>query len=84
MLINYLQQAYIFQGLSVAELESVAQWAREKIIEPDEFVYHKGDAGTDFFVIAEGKVQLIVEKHGDSLHFSLTYRYLTFNDSSCH
>ncbi|MCL7488059.1 MAG: sigma 54-interacting transcriptional regulator [Desulfobulbaceae bacterium] len=65
MLINYLQQAYLFQDLPIHELETAAQWAREKIIEPHEFVYHKGDKGTDFFVIAEGKVQLIVEKHGD-------------------
>jgi DNA-binding NtrC family response regulator/ferredoxin len=65
MLINYLQNAYLFQGLSSSELELVAQCARERIVEPDEFVYHKGEGGTDFFVIAEGKVQLIVEKHGD-------------------
>lgn len=65
MLINYLRNAYLFQGLSSTELELVAGHARERIVEPDEFVYHKGEEGTDFFVIAEGKVQLIVEKHGD-------------------
>lgn len=65
MLINSLRNAYLFQGLSSTELELVAGYARERIVEADEFVYHKGEAGTDFFVIAEGKVQLIVETHGD-------------------
>ena len=65
MLITYLHNAYLFQGLSSTELELVARHARERVVETDEFVYHKGEEGTDFFVIAEGKVQLIVEKHGD-------------------
>jgi len=64
-IINYLQRAYLFQGVSPSELESVAQCAQERTVEPDEFVYHKGDAGVEFFVIAEGKVQLIVENQRD-------------------
>lgn len=65
MLIDYLRNAYLFQDLSLPELELVAGYARERIVEPEEFVYHKGEEGTDFFVIGEGKVQLIVETHGD-------------------
>ncbi len=65
MTINYLHNAYLFQGVPVPELEQVARSARERIVEPDEFIYRKGEAGTEFFVIGEGKVQLIVEEHGD-------------------
>ena len=64
-IINYLQRAYLFQGLSASELESVALSVGERIVEPDEFVYHKGEVGAEFFVIAEGKVQLIVENQRD-------------------
>jgi len=62
MIINSLQKAYLFQGVSAAELGIVARYVRERVVQPDEFVYHKGDAGTEFFVIAEGRVQLIVER----------------------
>jgi polyferredoxin/CRP-like cAMP-binding protein len=58
---NDLREAYLFQGLSEAELRSAAACARERIFAAGEFVYHKGDKGTEFYVIAEGRVELIVE-----------------------
>ena len=65
MLTTYLQKAYLFKGVPEFELEIVAQSATERILEPDEFVYHKGDEGNEFYIVAEGKVQLVVEEHGN-------------------
>jgi len=54
-----LQQAYIFQGLPASDLEKVAAAAREATYDPGEYIYKKGDKGQTFYVIAEGKVELI-------------------------
>ncbi|MHB1348650.1 MAG: sigma 54-interacting transcriptional regulator [Desulfobulbaceae bacterium] len=60
-----LRQAYLFQGLSDPELRSVASSARERTVAAGEVVYHKGDKGAEFYVIAEGRVELIVGTHGN-------------------
>lgn len=65
MAANDLKHAYLFQGLSGPELEQIVSRGREKKIGAGEYVYHKGDEGKDFYVIAEGKVELIVDRHGD-------------------
>ena len=57
-----LQQAYLFQGLSDSDLEKVAAAVREATFEPGEYVYKKGDRGLTFYVIAEGKVELISQE----------------------
>jgi len=62
MNVNYLQRAYLFQGLSAPELEEAAAGTQERMAEPDEFIYRKGDEGREFFVIAEGKVDLVIER----------------------
>lgn len=57
-----LQQAYLFQGLSYEELERIAFAAGKLTREAGEYVYRKGEPGTALYLIAEGKVELIVEK----------------------
>jgi ferredoxin len=56
-----LQQAYLFQGLPASELRQVAAAAREAAYEPGAYIYHRGDKGDTFYIIAEGKVELIIE-----------------------
>jgi polyferredoxin len=56
-----LQRAYIFQGLPPADLEKAAAAAQEVSYNPGDYVYKKGDKGQTFYIIAEGKVELIAE-----------------------
>jgi transcriptional regulator with AAA-type ATPase domain/ferredoxin len=60
-----LQTVYLFQGLSASDLGQVTLHCTKKDFEPGEFIYHKGEDGTEFYVIAGGKVELILEKHGN-------------------
>ena len=64
MPLNCLQQTYLFQGIKTSDQEYAASIAREVICESGEYVYKKGDKGETFFVIAEGKVELVIEEHG--------------------
>lgn len=57
-----LQQAYLFQGLPASELRQVAAAASEAAFEPGEYIYKRGDKGETFYIIAAGKVELIIEK----------------------
>ncbi len=64
MQVHDIQNAYLFQGLEGPELEEVLTAASEVVCEPGDYVYHKGDKGETFYIILEGKVELILEKHG--------------------
>lgn len=59
---QYLKKAYLFKDIPMPELERIAAKATERIFETDEFVYHRGDEGDEFYVIAEGRVQLVVKE----------------------
>ncbi|MDH3330244.1 MAG: sigma 54-interacting transcriptional regulator, partial [Desulfobulbaceae bacterium] len=63
MPVHDFQQAYLFQGLSGEELERIASVAGELILESGDYVYRKGESGTTLYLIAEGKVELIIEKY---------------------
>ncbi|GAB4341891.1 MAG: sigma 54-interacting transcriptional regulator [Desulfobulbaceae bacterium] len=60
--LHELRTAFLFQGIDDAGLEPVASCARERIFEPGEYVYRRGDEGREFYVIAGGSVQLVVEE----------------------
>ena len=48
----------LFQGLAVAELESVAGSMRELHVDAGTEVIREGDVGTEFFVITEGALEI--------------------------
>ena len=57
-----LKNAYLFQGLEASTLEYVASLSVELICTAGEYIYRKGEIGESFYVIAEGKVELISEQ----------------------
>lgn len=62
---EYLQSAYLFQNVAPDEIEQIAAVAQEKIFDQGEYVYKQGEEGADFYVIIEGKVELIICWQGD-------------------
>ncbi len=64
MHVQELQKAYLFQGLSDSDLEKVVSVAEELSCGPGEYVYHKGEKGGTFYIVLEGLVELIIDKHG--------------------
>ena len=59
-----LKNAYLFHELSDTDLIKIISTATEHFFETGEYVYKKGDAGDNFFVIVDGKVELILERQG--------------------
>ena len=66
MTIAELQQAYLFKKLAASELETIASAAQEAVYEAGEYVYKEGDRGETFYVITEGKVELIAREQGNT------------------
>lgn len=62
---EYLQSAYLFQDVAPNEIEQIAAVAKEKIFDQGEYVYEQGEKGLSFYVIIEGKVELVVCQQGE-------------------
>ncbi len=50
----------LFQSLSFEEVEEVSTFAGPKHYEKDELVFRKGDRGSHFFIVLEGRVNLVL------------------------
>ncbi|MBV5305281.1 MAG: Crp/Fnr family transcriptional regulator [Desulfobulbaceae bacterium] len=48
----------LFGGLPEDQFEAVVRIAVEKKVEKGEFVFHEGDPGNGFYMVAEGKVKI--------------------------
>ena len=57
---EYLQSAYIFQDIASNEIEQIAAVAQERVFDQGEYVYKQGEKGLVFYVIIEGKVELVI------------------------
>jgi CRP-like cAMP-binding protein/NAD-dependent dihydropyrimidine dehydrogenase PreA subunit len=64
MQVHDLHHTYLFQELSSSEVEEISASAGEYTCEPGDYIYQKGDKGDAFYLILDGKVELILEKHG--------------------
>ena len=62
---EYLQSAYLFHDIEPGEIEQIATFAQERIVEQGDYVYKQGEKGTAFYVIFEGKVELVVCRQGN-------------------
>lgn len=62
---EYLQSAYLFQDVAPDEIEQIAAVAEEIIYDQDKYVYKQGEKGLAFYLIIEGKVELIVRQQGE-------------------
>lgn len=56
--LDVLNQTQLFQGLPPDQLVAIAQVARPRSYRKGEFLFHQGDEGSGFFVVAEGRVKV--------------------------
>jgi len=56
--INMLRSLPIFEGLGEGELRKVARLFKQKLYQPGEVVYKKGDPGNESYIVTRGHVDL--------------------------
>lgn len=61
--LDYLRKAPIFKGLPARELEFIARSVKERIFEPGTVIVKQGDPGVGFFMIVDGRVEVIHDNH---------------------
>ncbi len=57
--LEYLRKVPIFKGLPQRELEFIARSLKERIYEPGAIIVKQGDPGLGFFLIADGRVDVV-------------------------
>jgi CRP/FNR family transcriptional regulator len=60
---SYLMNVPIFKELPARSLESLARSMRERVYEPGAVVVRQGDPGMGFFIITDGRVEVIHDGH---------------------
>lgn len=58
--ISLLGKLKAFEGLADSELEQIARLCREEDYEAGEIIYEEGEIAHDFYVVAQGKVSLVM------------------------
>lgn len=61
--LDYLRKAPIFKGLPARELEFIARSVKERVFEPGTVIVKQGDPGVGFFMIVDGRVEVIHDNH---------------------
>ena len=56
--VQAFEKVPLFNGLSVRELAAIAGSANERLAEPGEVITRQGDAGDEFFIVADGEVEI--------------------------
>src|SRR5260370_10139521 len=59
-----LQRSPLFEMLSEAELEFVAELSRPRKLSPGEVIFAEGDLGDSLYVIVEGEVEILRKDAG--------------------
>ncbi len=59
-----LKRSYIFQGISPAEVEKASVGVRQVTYEPGEYICRKGESEKSFYIVAQGKVELLSQERG--------------------
>jgi len=68
-----LAHAPLFAGLGERHLHDLAAVARTRHLEPREELFHRGDEGTQIYVIATGKLKILTTSvDGDDVMFNIT------------
>ncbi len=60
--INLLRSLAIFNGLGDGELRKVARLFKQKLYQPGEAVFKKGDAGDEAYIVMRGQVDICLEE----------------------
>jgi hypothetical protein len=59
--INMLKSPAIFEGLGDGELRKIARLFKQKLYQPGEMVFKKGDPGDESFIVTRGHVDLCLD-----------------------
>ena len=62
LVIDHLKNSLLFQEVSHIHLEKFAELCRVVVIPEGEFVYRQGDVSDAFYIIAEGEIELIMDR----------------------
>lgn len=60
--INLLRSLVIFNGLGDGELRKLARLFKQKLYQPGEAVFKKGDAGDEAYIVMRGQVDICLEE----------------------
>lgn len=67
LIADHLQHSILFSEVNRSDLETYADFCRVQIVQEGEYVYRQGDPSEIFYVIAQGEVELVLEREvGDS------------------
>jgi CRP/FNR family cyclic AMP-dependent transcriptional regulator len=70
--VNLLANVELFAGLSEQQLAGISQVTRKQVLKRRQELFHKGDAGTEIYVVARGKLKaLTTSTGGDDVVFSI-------------
>lgn len=61
LIIEYLKEVPVFEGLSVAELRKVESFIYKRKFVKNEFVFHQNEPGAGMYIIIKGKVKIALE-----------------------
>lgn len=56
----YLDNVYLFQGMSEETRKKVLAAATEESYAPTDFLFHQGEAAAHFFILMEGRVRISI------------------------
>jgi CRP-like cAMP-binding protein/polyferredoxin len=59
-----LRQSYLFQDIPSSSIEQIAAGAKVESYAPGAYIYRKGEDGQTFYIVSDGKVELIDEHEG--------------------
>ncbi|WP_136796539.1 MULTISPECIES: sigma 54-interacting transcriptional regulator [Desulfosediminicola] len=67
LIAEHLHHSLIFSEVGRSDLEAYADCCRVQIVQEGEYVYRQGDSSELFYVVAQGEVELVLEREdGDS------------------
>lgn len=61
-ILETLSLSFLFEGLELDDLTIIVDAMRRVALEPDTFVFHQGDPGDMFYIVATGSLQVIVDQ----------------------
>jgi transcriptional regulator with AAA-type ATPase domain len=67
LIAEHLRHSVLFADVSRSDLDTYADFCRVQIVPEGEYAYRQGDASELFYVVAQGEVELVLEREdGDS------------------
>lgn len=70
--LSLLRKVELFSGLSESQLQALSRATRKQLLSRRDELFHKGDGGTEIYVVAQGKLKALTTSiGGDDVVFSI-------------